>query len=185
MIMIRAIIHIFSSYMIFDQQLKITFRKSSAPPPPEKIHYPLFTHSPPKKVNVPPFCQHWKLLRPLCRKGGGQGEAIMKMPNFFRSEAEYLAALAFLFVIISLTHMVPPSLFALTLYMCTSICVLTVIQPKLNNKKWFFLHSVSDMNSYIVFCFCGLNAISATHSLIVFDHFRICKICHSSRYDLH
>ena len=34
MIMIRAIIHIFSSYMIFDQQLKITFRKSSAPPPP-------------------------------------------------------------------------------------------------------------------------------------------------------
>ena len=33
--------------MIFDQQLKITFRKSSGPL--EKIHSPFFTHSPPKK----------------------------------------------------------------------------------------------------------------------------------------
>ena len=32
MIMIIAIIYIFLSYVIFDQQLKITFRKSSAPP---------------------------------------------------------------------------------------------------------------------------------------------------------
>ena len=31
MIMIIAIIYIFLSYVIFDQQLKITFRKSSAP----------------------------------------------------------------------------------------------------------------------------------------------------------
>ena len=33
-----VIIDEFSSYVIFDQQLKITFRKSSAPP--EKIHSP-------------------------------------------------------------------------------------------------------------------------------------------------
>ena len=32
MIMIIAIVYIFVSYVIFDQQLKITFRKSSAPP---------------------------------------------------------------------------------------------------------------------------------------------------------
>ena len=31
MIMIIAIIYIFLSYVIFDQQLKITFRKSSGP----------------------------------------------------------------------------------------------------------------------------------------------------------
>ena len=37
MIMIRAIIYIFL-YVIFDQQLKITFRKSSGPP--KKIHSP-------------------------------------------------------------------------------------------------------------------------------------------------
>ena len=38
MIMIIAIIYIFLSYVIFDQQLKITFRKSSGPP--KKIHSP-------------------------------------------------------------------------------------------------------------------------------------------------
>ena len=32
MIMIVAMIYIFLSYVIFDQQLKITFRKSSASP---------------------------------------------------------------------------------------------------------------------------------------------------------
>ena len=32
MIMIIAIIYIFLSYVIFDQQLKITFRRPSAPP---------------------------------------------------------------------------------------------------------------------------------------------------------
>ena len=36
MIMIIAIIDIFLSYVIFDQQLKITFRISSAPPPLKK-----------------------------------------------------------------------------------------------------------------------------------------------------
>ena len=40
--MIIAIIYIVLSYMILDQQLKITSRKSSGPPP-EKIHSPLFT----------------------------------------------------------------------------------------------------------------------------------------------
>ena len=54
MIMIIAIIYIFLSYMIFDQQLKITFRKSSAPPPPEKINSPLKI----QEVQVPPFCLH-------------------------------------------------------------------------------------------------------------------------------
>ena len=34
MIMIIAILYIILSYVIFDQQLKITFRKFSAPPPP-------------------------------------------------------------------------------------------------------------------------------------------------------
>ena len=46
MIMIIAIIYIVLYYVIFDQHLKITFRKSSALP--EKIHSPLFTHSLPK-----------------------------------------------------------------------------------------------------------------------------------------
>ena len=43
MIMIIVIIYIFLSYVILDQQLKITSRKSSAHPPIEKIHSPLFT----------------------------------------------------------------------------------------------------------------------------------------------
>ena len=73
MIMIIVIIYIFLSYVIFDQQLKITFRKSSTsslkkihlphfppleiqkvhkppPPHPEKIHCPVFTQPPPKNL---------------------------------------------------------------------------------------------------------------------------------------
>ena len=66
LIMIIAIIYIFSSDVIFDQQLKITFTKSSAPPwknpPPLKI----------QKLQVPPpFCQNWKFLGLSCRNGGG------------------------------------------------------------------------------------------------------------------
>ena len=57
MIMILLQFTFFLSYVIFDQQFKIAFRKSSAPAP-LKI-FPLFTHSPLKieKVEVPPFLQ--------------------------------------------------------------------------------------------------------------------------------
>ena len=48
MIMIIAIIYISLSYVIFDQQLKITFRKSSGPP--EKVHPPPFYSLPPKNT---------------------------------------------------------------------------------------------------------------------------------------
>ena len=41
--------------------------------------------------------------------------------------------------------------------------------------------SVSGIISYIVFSFPRL-AISAAHFLVVFHHFQICKICHSSTY---
>ena len=37
------LIFFFLSYVMFDQQLQITFKKSSGPT--EKIHSPLFTHS--------------------------------------------------------------------------------------------------------------------------------------------
>ena len=60
--------------MIFGQQLKITFRKSSAPPP-KKIHSPLFSHSPPKNsknASLPPFFANIENLSgPPCRKEGG------------------------------------------------------------------------------------------------------------------
>ena len=52
MIMVITIIFIFLSYGIFDQQLKITFRKSSAPSSPEKIHSPLKI----QKEQIPLFC---------------------------------------------------------------------------------------------------------------------------------
>ena len=64
MIMIIAIIYIFSSYVIFDQQLKITSRKFSALP--EKIHYPSPLLTPPhlkiQKLQVPLFWKHWKIF---------------------------------------------------------------------------------------------------------------------------
>ena len=47
MIVVIAIIYIFLSYLICDQQWKIAFWKSSGPP--ENIHFPLFTHFRPKK----------------------------------------------------------------------------------------------------------------------------------------
>ena len=51
MIMIITIIYIF--FILYDiwLQLKITFAKSSAPPP-KKIHSSLFTHSPPKNSKI-------------------------------------------------------------------------------------------------------------------------------------
>ena len=53
----------FLSYMIFDQQLKITFRKSSDPP--VKIHSTLFTQSPHKKSKSasPPFLPTIKVFQ--------------------------------------------------------------------------------------------------------------------------
>ena len=75
MIMIIVIIYVlFLSYMILDQQLRITCRKSSIPP--EKIHYPLFTQSPPPKiqnVQVHPFLPTLKMFQPpppAERRGG-------------------------------------------------------------------------------------------------------------------
>ena len=72
MIMIIAILYIILSYVIFDQQLKITFRKFSAPPP-WKNPIPLFYSLLPqkfKKCKSPSFCQHWKFFKPPCRKEG-------------------------------------------------------------------------------------------------------------------
>ena len=54
------IIDIFLCYVIFDWQLKIICRKSSATP--EQIHSPLFTHSSPKNSDSCLFAN--------CRKGG-------------------------------------------------------------------------------------------------------------------
>ena len=66
----------FLSYVMFDQRLKITFRKSSASPLKKPTLLFLFT-SPPKtskKCKSPLFCQHWKFFRTHCRKGGGHYE---------------------------------------------------------------------------------------------------------------
>ena len=77
MIMIVAVIYIFFVfYVIFDHQLKITFRKSSALSPSEKIHSLLFTQSSPKNLEIasPPFfAKIEKILAPPpppCRKSG-------------------------------------------------------------------------------------------------------------------
>ena len=76
MIMIIAIIYIFLSYMIFDQQLKITFRKSWAPPwknPLPPFYSPPFPKN--SKVQVPPFLTTLKNFQPppAERVGGGRG----------------------------------------------------------------------------------------------------------------
>ena len=98
MIMIVTIIYIFLSSEIFGQQLKITFRKSSVPSPPEKIP-PIFTHSElkiqkvpiknSKSTSPPPlFCQHWKFFRPLLHIVGRGGHYAffskngLILPNF-------------------------------------------------------------------------------------------------------
>ena len=69
MIMTIAIIYIFLSYVIFHQQLKITFRKSSAPSPfppsPEKMHSPLKI----QKLQVPPKLKIFKPLPPPPERG--------------------------------------------------------------------------------------------------------------------
>ena len=63
LIMIIAIIYIFSSDVIFDQQLKITFTKSSAPP---------WKNPPPSKnseiASPAPFLPKLKIFRTLLQK---------------------------------------------------------------------------------------------------------------------
>ena len=63
MIMIIAILYIILSYVIFDQQLKITFRKFSAPPL-KKPNTPFLFTPPPKiqKVQVPLFLPTLKVF---------------------------------------------------------------------------------------------------------------------------
>ena len=72
MVMSIAIIYIFLSYVMFDQQSKITSTKSSGSL--EKIHYPLFTYSPLKiqKVQVPPFLPTLKNFQPPPLQKGGE-----------------------------------------------------------------------------------------------------------------
>ena len=61
MIMIIALIYIFLSDVIFDQQLKITVRKSSAPAP-QKIHSRPSLKI--QKVQFPPFLPTLKIFQP-------------------------------------------------------------------------------------------------------------------------
>ena len=55
-----------------------------------------------------------------------------------------------------------------------------VIRPNIKHKN-NFQHNLSGLIFYVLLSFCRL-AISATHFLVVFDHFQICKICLSSTY---
>ena len=65
--MIIALIYIFLSYVIFDEQLKITFRKSSGHP--LKNPLPLLLNPPPNLLKT------WQYL--TCRKVEGGGENTM------------------------------------------------------------------------------------------------------------
>ena len=74
-IMIMVIDYDFLCCVIFDQQLKITFKKSSGPP--EKIHSPLFTHPSPcknsKSASPLPFLLTLKIFQaPLLKGVGGR-----------------------------------------------------------------------------------------------------------------
>ena len=93
-IMIIPLIYIFSSSVIFDQQLKITliskpfsWKTLSLPPPPEKTHSPLFTHYPPKnsKSAGTPFLLTLKIFQPPpppTERGGEDTMSHMKVPMF-------------------------------------------------------------------------------------------------------
>ena len=66
MIMIIAIIYIFLSYVMFDQQLKITFRKF--PGPLKKIHSPLKIQN----LQVPTVWTTLKIFWPPRQKEGNR-----------------------------------------------------------------------------------------------------------------
>ena len=86
MIMIIAIIYIFLSYVIFDQQLKITFRKSSDPLSPEKIHSPFYSLPSPKNLKVassPLFDNIENFLGCPSRKGGRTLWLLCRSSSFF------------------------------------------------------------------------------------------------------
>ena len=76
--MIIALIYIFLSYVMFDQHLKITLRKSSVPS--EKVRFLFFTHPPPPPPTPPPKysnIENFSALFPPCiaeRGEGGEGE---------------------------------------------------------------------------------------------------------------
>ena len=74
-IMITTIVYIFVSYVIFDQQLKITFRKSSGPHPLKKSTLPFLLTRPCKnsKSASPPLIANIEnLSAPTpCKKGEG------------------------------------------------------------------------------------------------------------------
>ena len=82
--MIIALIYIFLSYVMFDQHLKITLRKSSVPS--EKVRFLFFTHPPPPTPTPPPPHLNIPTLKifqpssPLAlqkgEKGGGRGHRV-------------------------------------------------------------------------------------------------------------
>ena len=68
MTMIIGIICNFLSYVIFHQQLKISFRKSSAPLKKSTLPFLLTSPLKSQKVQVPPFFyQHRKFFSPVPR----------------------------------------------------------------------------------------------------------------------
>ena len=72
--------------MIFDQQLKITFRKSSDPLSPEKIHSPFYSLPSPKNLKVassPLFDNIENFLGCPSRKGGRTLWLLCRSSSFF------------------------------------------------------------------------------------------------------
>ena len=83
MIKIITIIYVFLSYVLFDQQLKITFRKSP-PPPPEKIHSPLKI----QKVQAPLFA-NTENFSDFPEKGSSIVTSLTILPKVFSSRRSH------------------------------------------------------------------------------------------------
>ena len=80
----------FLSYVTFDQQLKITFRKSSGPP--EKVHSPLKN----SKSASPPFLLTLKVFQgPPAERGAG-GHCAMSALIFVGPNPRHLRKFSFL-----------------------------------------------------------------------------------------